>query len=157
MNLGWRLCVFFRGAFSARVASLALASLWCCKRPRTPRRQQVSGLVQSGSGQGNTNVASRRPDVPWQEVGPTLAGQSLLSHLVLDPPSDATGGGGSRGRQRESPFGLFEDSFSTSCSLISGRLVGSWFFGPVRFSPSASVVYLGVIRYLVREAVRDIG
>jgi uncharacterized repeat protein (TIGR01451 family) len=38
------------------------------------------------------------------------------------------------------PFGLYEDSFSTSRSIISGRLVGNWFSGPVRFTPSASLI-----------------
>ena len=44
-------------------------------------------------------------------------------------------------RNHVNPFGLFEDSFSTSRSLVSGRLIGNWYYGPVRFTPSAHLIY----------------
>jgi len=95
----------------------------------------VGVLAQFDWAGESSSVLGTSADGQGWMVGPYLA-MRLTQNIGFD-------GRAAWGQSRDhvNPFGLFEDSFSTSRSLVSGRLIGNWYYGAVRFSPSAQFIY----------------
>ena len=68
-------------------------------------------------------------------LGPYVAAR-LTKNITFD--ALATWG---RSDNHVNPLGTYEDAFTTQRSLVSGRLTGNWYFGPVRFTPNVSLLY----------------